>query len=70
MSFKMQRPVVDLPQPDSPTMPRVLPSSKEKLTPSTAWSWPAAVLKYLVKFSITNKGALLIFGSSLKRSQV
>ena len=30
------RAVTDFPQPDSPTMPIVLPRSTEKLTPSTA----------------------------------
>src|SRR5919204_456140 len=40
----MARPVVDLPQPDSPTRPRVSPFSTKKSTPSTArtaptWRW-------------------------------
>ena len=43
---RMQRPVVDLPQPDSPTTPRVLPFSMEKETSSTAWSLPRGVSKY------------------------
>ncbi len=43
---RMTRPRVDLPQPDSPTTPRVWPFWMEKLTPSTAWRVPAAVLKY------------------------
>ena len=34
-----QRPVVDLPQPDSPTRPRVSPAATSKLTPSTACTW-------------------------------
>ena len=35
------RPVVDLPQPDSPTSPSVSPSATSKLTPETAWTvWP------------------------------
>ena len=33
---RMQRPVVDLPQPDSPTRPSVSPGAMSKLTPSTA----------------------------------
>ena len=49
ISFKIARPVVDLPQPDSPTMPSVLPCSIWKLTPSTACSRPLGVLKYLVR---------------------
>ena len=36
ISRRMQRPVVDLPQPDSPTRPRVSPLPMSKLTPSTA----------------------------------
>src|SRR5690606_30373012 len=37
-SCMMARPVVDLPQPDSPTSPRVSPSSTSRLTPDTAWT--------------------------------
>jgi hypothetical protein len=33
---RMQRPVVLLPQPDSPTTPSVSPGARSKLTPSTA----------------------------------
>ena len=33
---RISRPVVDLPHPDSPTMPSVSPRYTEKLTPSTA----------------------------------
>ncbi len=36
MSRSTARPVVDLPQPLSPTRPRVSPFSTEKLMPSTA----------------------------------
>ncbi len=32
----MQRPVVDLPQPDSPTRPKVSPGKMSKLTSCTA----------------------------------
>ena len=39
------RQVTLLPQPDSPTMPRVLPFSTEKLTPSTALTMPSSVRK-------------------------
>src|SRR5450432_3609571 len=34
-----QRPVVDLPQPDSPTSPSVSPRMSSKLTPATACTW-------------------------------
>ena len=36
-----QRPVVDLPQPDSPTSPSVSPRAISKSTPSTARTLPA-----------------------------
>jgi hypothetical protein len=35
---RMQRPVVLLPQPDSPTRPSVSPAIRSKLTPLTAWT--------------------------------
>jgi hypothetical protein len=35
--------VTDLPDPDSPTMPRVVPRSNVKLSPSTAWTSPSSV---------------------------
>ena len=38
-SCMMARPVVDLPQPDSPTRPRVSPGSTSKLMPDTAWTF-------------------------------
>jgi hypothetical protein len=37
-SRMMHRAIVDLPQPDSPTTPRVSPSRTVKLTPSTAFT--------------------------------
>jgi hypothetical protein len=39
-SCRMARPVVDLPQPDSPTTPRVSRASTCSETPVTAWTWP------------------------------
>ena len=42
ISRRMQRPVVDLPQPDSPTTPSVSPFSTSKLTWSTAWTLPTS----------------------------
>ncbi len=41
-------PVVDLPQPDSPTSPSVSPSKMSKLTPATALS----VRRWLVKVTV------------------
>jgi hypothetical protein len=57
------RPVVDLPQPDSPTRPTVSPALTVKLTPSTAWTapnWrlntPARSGKCLTRFSTRSLG--------------
>ena len=58
-SFTMQRASVDLPQPDSPTMPRVSPDLIVKETPSTAFTeaisfWkmiPRVIGKYFLTFS-------------------
>ena len=41
----IERESTDLPQPDSPTMPIVLPRSNENETPSTARTNPRSVLK-------------------------
>ena len=40
MSRRMQRAVVDLPQPDSPTRPIVFPAPMSKETPATAETSP------------------------------
>ena len=40
-----ERLVTLLPDPDSPTMPRVSPLRSSKLTPSTAFTMPSSVLK-------------------------
>jgi hypothetical protein len=40
ISRRMQRPVVVLPQPLSPTSPSTSPSRTENDTPSTARTWP------------------------------
>lgn len=42
-SLKIVLPVVDFPQPDSPTTPKVFPSSIAKFTLSTACSCPFGV---------------------------
>src|SRR5258708_27814588 len=61
-----QRPVVDLPQPDSPTSPRVSPRSMWKSIPSTAWTLPAwrpnkppLSGKFLVRFQTLSNGSLI-----------
>ena len=43
------RQVTLLPQPDSPTIPRVWPFSTEKLTPSTALTMPSSVRKCVLR---------------------
>ena len=39
----------DLPEPDSPTMPRVLPRSRVNVRPSTALTTPSAVGKWTLR---------------------
>jgi len=39
-NLKIERHVIDLPEPDSPTMPRVSPRRTEKVAPSTALTTP------------------------------
>src|SRR5215831_10513027 len=53
----IERQVTLLPQPDSPTMPSVLPFSTEKLTPSTALTMPSSVRKYVLR-SFTSSSAI------------
>ena len=40
VSCSTERPVVDFPQPDSPTSPSVSPGAMVKETPETAWTAP------------------------------
>src|SRR3990170_1927553 len=49
----MQRPVVDLPQPLSPTSPRVSPRRMENVTPSTAFT--SAILRWKMMPAVTWK---------------
>ena len=62
--------VTDLPQPDSPTIPSVLPFSSEQLTPSTARTVPSRVKK-CVRRSLTSRSAIVyvsrVLGSSASR---
>src|SRR5258707_11440849 len=66
MSRRMQRPVVDLPQPDSPTSPRVSPASSSKLTPLTACTrstsrekTPPLMTKFFTRFFTRNSGSVI-----------
>src|SRR5437867_6050701 len=71
MRRRMQRPVVDLPQPDSPTRPSVSPALMSKETPSTAWTRatsrenrPPLMGKCLIRFLTRRRGsgmALVLF---------
>src|SRR5260370_41496640 len=54
MTWRMARAVTDLPQPDSPTMHRVVPRGMLKLTPSTALTTPSCVKKCACK-SLTSR---------------
>ena len=63
-SLSIERPVVDLPQPDSPTNDSVSASSILKLIFSTAWTLPDIPLKkpfeisnLVVRFSTFNNGS-------------
>ena len=42
-SLKIERQVIDFPEPDSPTIPRVSPLRTEKVAPSTAFTIPRRV---------------------------
>src|SRR5215218_14835 len=53
----MARLVTLLPEPDSPTIPRVWPGSREKLTPSTALTTPSSVSKW-TRRSLTSSNAM------------
>src|SRR5262245_8610889 len=74
-SRMMQRASVDLPQPDSPTMPSVSPRSTLKLTPSTAFTeaisfWkmmPRVTGKYFWRSS-TTRSSLAISASPRRRA--
>ncbi len=54
--------VTDLPEPDSPTMPMVLPRSSRKLSPSTDLTSPSSVGKCTLR-SRTSRYAVPVFSS-------
>ena len=51
------RAVTDLPEPDSPTIPRVRPPQRSKLTPRTASTRPASVLKETLRLRTERTGS-------------
>ena len=57
---KMDWPTTLFPLPDSPTIPRVFPGSKEKLMSSTALTVPSSSMKWTFKFSTTRAGVIQI----------
>src|SRR5579884_1066408 len=67
----MQRPMVDLPEPLSPTRPRVWPLGMERETPSTAWTapiwrWmmmPWVMGKCITRSSMRRKLSLVMVGA-------
>ena len=62
---RIARPVVDFPQPDSPTTPSVWPLLIVKVTSSTACSIPLGVLKYFLRpLTSNNAFCSLISGST------
>ena len=70
-NLKILLPVVDFPQPLSPTKPKVSPCWREKFIPSTAWTCPLVapipdlIKNLVVKFLTSNNGTSEIFTLSL-----
>src|SRR5262249_10817095 len=60
--------VADFPQPDSPTIARVPPASRQKLTPSTACTRPCRP-KNCIRRSSTSSSAMLSTLSANQRSR-
>jgi hypothetical protein len=67
---RMHRPVVDLPQPDSPTSPSVSPALISNEMPSTAWTRatsrekrPPLIGKCLTRFLIRSRGSAIAVSS-------
>ena len=58
-----ERSVALFPQPDSPTTPKISPRSRSKLTPSTASTVPASVLKRTCRSSTRSSGSVDTGGS-------
>src|SRR3954447_9270403 len=58
-SPRIENPVIDLPEPDSPTRPRISPRPTSKLTPSTAFTTPCLVSKWVSRFSTARVAPLM-----------
>ncbi len=50
---------MDLPEPDSPTRPRIFPGPIEKLTSSTALTTPWRVKKWVRRFSTRSAASVI-----------
>lgn len=57
----MERAVTLLPEPDSPTIPSVWPSSSVKETPSTALTTPSGVLKCVLRLLTSSSATALLY---------
>src|SRR5580765_8414012 len=62
LSPMIVRQVTLLPEPDSPTMPSVLPFSTLKLTPSTALTTPSSVRKWVRRSLTSSRATLRLLG--------
>ncbi len=62
--------VTDLPDPDSPTTPRVSPRSRVYETPSTALTTPSWVWKYILRSSTSRRCEPSGTGWSLSSTQL
>ncbi len=56
----IERDRIVLPEPDSPTMPIVLPRSSVNETPSTALTKPASVRNAVLRFSTSRSGPVWV----------
>src|SRR6476646_7448093 len=52
----MERAKTDFPEPDSPTIPRVLPRSSVNVTPRTAWTRPRSEVKFVFRSVTCSSG--------------
>ncbi len=59
----MEKPVTDLPEPDSPTSPRMRPRPSENDTSSTAGSTPSRVKKWVRRLRTCSVGSAALIGT-------
>src|SRR2546429_234514 len=63
-SLNSERAVIDLPLPDSPTMPRLSPGYSSKLTPSTALTMPPSVANCVFRSRTWRIGFAKLFSNA------